>query len=64
MLAQYLNVFVLVVQGFLKIPALHVVAPTRTETPFVVAQGVVLLIFIVLGIYAVKKFHPGSERAA
>jgi hypothetical protein len=63
-LAQYLNVFVLVVQGFLKIPALHAVAPTRTETPFVVAQGVVLLIFVVLGIYAVKKFHPGSERAA
>src|SRR5579864_1342448 len=63
-LAQYFNVFVLVVQGFLKIPALHSMAPTGTETPFKIAQGIVLLIFIVLGVYAVKKFHPGDERAA
>jgi hypothetical protein len=62
--AQYLNVFVLVVQGFLKVPALHSLAPTDTETPFFVAQGLVLLIFIVLGIYTVKKFHPDVENAA
>jgi hypothetical protein len=62
-LAQYLNVFVLVVQGFLKVPALHSLAPTGTETPFVIAQGVVLLIFIVLALYAVKKFHPAVDDA-
>jgi len=60
-LAQYFNVFVLVAQGFRKIPALHSLAPTGTETPFAIAQGVVLLIFILLGIYAVKKFHPLTE---
>jgi hypothetical protein len=63
-LAQYLNVFVLVAQGFLKVPALHAMAPTGTEAPFKIAQGIVLLIFVVLGVYAVKKFHPGGERAA
>ena len=63
-LAEYLNVFVLLVQGFLKIPALHSLAPTGSETPFVVAQGLVLLIFIVLAVYAVKKFHPAVENSA
>jgi hypothetical protein len=63
-LAEYFNVFVLVVQGFLKVPALHSMAPTGTETPFKIAQGIVLLMFIVLGVCAVKKFHPGDERAA
>lgn len=63
-LAQYFNVFVLVVQGFLKVPALHSMAPTGAETPFKIAQGLVVLIFIVLGVYGVKKFHPGAEPAA
>jgi hypothetical protein len=63
-IAQYLNVFVLVVQGFLKVPALHTMAPTGTEAPFFIAQGIVLLVFIVLGTYAVKRFHPGAVRAA
>ncbi len=63
-LAEYFNVFVLVVQGFPKVPALHSMAPTGAETPFKIAQGVALLIFIVLEVYAVKKFHPGDERAA
>ncbi len=63
-LAEYLNVFVLVAQGFRKVPALHSMAPTGTETPFKIAQGLVLLIFIVIGVYAVKKFHPGAEPSA
>jgi len=63
LLAPYFNVFVLVVQSFLKIPALHALAPTGTETPFVIAQALVLLIFVVLGILAVKKFHPATEGA-
>jgi hypothetical protein len=56
-LALYLNVFVLVVQSFLKVSALHALAPTGTEPPFLVAQLVVLVIFIGLTIFAVKKFR-------
>ena len=54
----YLDVFVGVFQAFLKIPSLNALAPTQSEPPFLVAEGVVLLIFVVLGILAVKKFHP------
>jgi hypothetical protein len=60
--ALYLNTFVLVVQSFAKIPALHALAPTGTEPPFLVAQGLLLAVFVVLGIMAVMRFHP--ERAA
>jgi hypothetical protein len=48
-IAQYLNVFVLVVQVFLKIPALKALAPTQKEAPFKIAQSVVLLAFIAGG---------------
>ena len=60
-LALYLNVFVLVVQAFLKIPFLKALAPTQAEPPFAIAQGVVLLAFVALGILAVKSFHPERE---
>ena len=56
--ALYLNCFVAVVQAFQKIPAINALAPTQSEPPFLVAQVVVLAIFIVLGILAVRKFHP------
>ena len=45
-LALYFNVFVLVVQAFLRVPALHALAPTQAEAPFAVAQIAVLLIFM------------------
>lgn len=51
--ALYLNFFVLVVQAFLKVPALHVLAPTQSELPFALAQGITLLGFVVLGVSAV-----------
>ncbi|MBZ5682701.1 MAG: hypothetical protein LAO24_21615 [Acidobacteriia bacterium] len=60
-LALYLNVFVAVVQAFLKIPALKALAPTQKEPPFLMAQLVVMALFILLGILAVKKFR--IERA-
>jgi len=63
-LALYLNVFVLVVQSFEKVPALKAMAPTQSEPPFKVAQGIVLVVFIVLGVFAVKKFHPGAGHSA
>lgn len=51
----YLNVFVLVVQAFLKVPVLHALAPTQAEPPFAVAQGAVLLVFAALTVTAVKR---------
>jgi hypothetical protein len=56
-LALYLNVFVGVVQSFLKIPALRALAPKQTEPPFVVSQGVVLVLFVVLAIAAAVRFR-------
>src|SRR6267154_2359944 len=48
----YMNVFVLVAQVFQKVPALKAMAPTQSEAPFVVAQVVVMALFVVLGILA------------
>jgi hypothetical protein len=56
--AQYLNVFVLVVQMFQKIPTLRKFAPTQKEPPFAVAQLAVLAVFVALGILAATRFHP------
>lgn len=58
MAAQWFNVFVLIVQGFQKIPALQALAPTQSEPPFQIAQGLVLLIFIALAVAAMRKFRP------
>jgi hypothetical protein len=56
-ISLYLNVFVLIAQLFQKIPALKAVAPTQSEPPFLITQLVVMALFIVLGIVAVKRFH-------
>jgi len=53
-LALWFNVFVLIVQSFMKVPALHALAPAA----FKVAQAAALVLLIVLGILAAKKFHP------
>jgi hypothetical protein len=58
--ALYLNVFVLVVQLFQKVPALHALAPTQSEMPFVAAQGLTLLAFVALGYLAVRRFRAPS----
>ena len=57
-LSFYLNVFVLVIQGFLKVPSLHMLAPTQQEAPFLVAQGITLIVFLVASVFAVKRFRP------
>jgi hypothetical protein len=57
-LSLYLNVFVLIVQSFQKIPAFNVHAPTGSEPPFTITQGIVLVAFILLGLLAVRRFHP------
>ena len=61
--ALYLNVFVLVVQAFQKIAFLHPLAPNGSEPPFLVAQTIVLLTFLWLGLGAVRKFHPRGVGA-
>ncbi len=55
MLALYLNVFILIVQLFMKVPALRALAPTQTEGPFKLTQLVVLVAFVVLTILASIK---------
>lgn len=62
--AVYLNVFVLVVQSFEKVPALRAMAPTQKEAPFAVTQIAVLVLFFALTILAVKRFHPATAVAA
>ena len=54
----YLNVFVLIIQGFLKVDALKALAPTQTEPPFVVIQGIVIGFFVLVIIGASRRFRP------
>ena len=56
-IALYLNFFVLIAQSFMKVPALHELAPTGTEGPFKIAQLVALVIFLLLGIGAARNFR-------
>ena len=63
-IALYLNVFVLVVQLFEKVPAIKALAPTQKEPPFAIAQIAVLVLFIGLTILAVRRFHPTTAPAA
>jgi hypothetical protein len=58
LIALYLNVFVLIVQSFQKVPALQKLAPTQSEPPFQIVQGVVLAAFVIFGILAVRRFRP------
>ena len=61
-MSLYFNLFVLVVQLFEKVPALHAIAPTQTESPFKFTQLVVLIVSILLGIVALIRFHPQPAR--
>ena len=61
--ALYFNVFVLIVQSFLRIPALRAMAPTQTEPPFAIAQLSALALFGVLGVAAVRRFRVVTVQA-
>ena len=56
----YLLIFVTIAQAFLKIPFLQALAPTGSEPPFAVAQIIALIVFIVIGVGAVRRFRPAS----
>jgi hypothetical protein len=57
----YFDCFVAVFQAFLKVPSIHALAPTQSEPPFAIAQGAVLVVFVVLGFFAVRRFHPATK---
>ena len=60
MTSLYLNIFVLIIQAFLKVPALHALAPSvpPSEPPFAIIQGIVLVFFVIVIIGAVRRFRP------
>ena len=60
MTSLYLNVFVLIVQSFLKLGPLHALAPSvpPSEPPFAIAQGIILVFFAIVIIGAVRRFRP------
>jgi hypothetical protein len=62
-IALYLNCFVGVVQAFMKVPALKALAPTQKEPPFLVAQLLVLGVFVVLMVLASRRFRPEPALA-
>jgi hypothetical protein len=64
MIALYFNVFVLIAQTFEHVPAFHALAPTGTETPFKVAQLLLLVLFTVLISAAAKKFRNPTPASA
>jgi len=61
-IALYFNCFVAIVQAFEKVPALHALAPHGNEPPFLVAQLVVLAIFVWLTYRVAKQFHVGTAQ--
>jgi hypothetical protein len=63
-IALYFNCFVLIAQSFMKVPALHALAPKGNEPPFAIAQGILLVLFIVAGALAVRKFRLGAAVSA
>jgi len=62
MIGLYLNVFVLVVQSFAKVPALKALAPTQSEPPFKLTQLVLLALFLMLTIAAAIRFRAEPPR--
>jgi hypothetical protein len=62
--ALYLNAFVGVVQAFQKIPILHALAPTQSETPFIAAQMLLLALFVTVGTLTVGRSRSLSAVTA
>jgi len=59
--ALYLNVLVLIVQAFAKVPPLHGIAPTGAEPPVLVAQAAALIVFVAVGFLAIRRFRPQAR---
>jgi hypothetical protein len=63
-IALWLNLFVLVVKGFLKVPALNRLAPTGTEPPFLAAQGLLLIVMLILGAAILRQPRLARKAAS
>jgi hypothetical protein len=65
MVSLYLNIFVLVIQSFLKVPALTALAPGNPPSgpAFAVIQGIVLVFFVLVIIGAIRRFRPITTYA-
>lgn len=61
-ISLYLNVFVLVIQSFLKVPVLHAIAPSVPPAgpAFSIVQGGVLVFFVVVTIGAIRRYRPAA----
>jgi hypothetical protein len=59
--ALYLNCLVLVAQVFLHVSTLHAVAPRGSEPPVAITQGTLLILFLLGGILALRRFHPAHN---
>jgi hypothetical protein len=62
--ALYLNVLVLIIQSFQKVPKLQVLAPTQSEPPFLITQSAALIVFLIVGVVAALRFHPTASHPA
>ena len=60
LVSLYFNVLVLVIQSFLKVPALHALAPRMSpaEPAYAIVQGFVLVFFVVLIIGVIRRYRP------
>ena len=64
MIALYLNVFVLIAQLFMKVPALKALAPTQSEPPFKLTQLTILILFFLLTTFSAIRFRGATVRTA
>jgi len=62
-IAQFFNVLVLIVQSFMKIRVLHAMAPTGEEAIVKIVQVCALVLLIVLGVIAARKFKAQSAHS-
>jgi hypothetical protein len=56
----YLNTFVGVVQSFQKVSFLRPLAPTQAEPPFIIVQGLLLLVSVIAFFAVSRRFRPGA----
>jgi hypothetical protein len=54
----YFNCLVLIVQSFQKVPSLNALAPTGAEPIVAICQSVLLLVFLIVGFFSIRRFRP------
>jgi hypothetical protein len=59
----YLNVVVLILHSLLKFQPIHAVIATQKGTALLIAQLIVLALFVVSTTLTTMKFHPEQPKA-